>query len=226
MTSILIVSEDKQKREAYATKLCVERGIEEVDRTLVKKPTADKKESKKLSQSIGIEQIKNMQGKVFLKPFKSPMKAVIIVDAHSLTPEAQNALLKVLEEPPAQTILILTSESRDALLPTILSRCSLIELGVQKLLSEQEQVEYGQVLQLLLHMTIPDGLKLAESLGKNKEDALLWLEKMILLSRQKMLDDYSYMPYVQSFQKTHTLLKTTNVSPRLALEQLLLSFTT
>lgn len=55
--------------------------------------------------------------------------SVIINDAQSLTPEAQNAFLKTLEEPPENTVIILLAENEDQLLPTVVSRCFVSHLG-------------------------------------------------------------------------------------------------
>jgi DNA polymerase-3 subunit delta' len=56
-------------------------------------------------------------------------KIVIIDDAHKLTPEAQNCLLKTLEEPPPDSVLILITSDRHALFPTIVSRCQTVSFG-------------------------------------------------------------------------------------------------
>jgi DNA polymerase-3 subunit delta' len=61
-----------------------------------------------------------------LKPYESKTRVAIISDAHAMNPEASNALLKMLEEPPDQTVLILTTEQRFDLLPTVVSRCQQI----------------------------------------------------------------------------------------------------
>ncbi len=138
MVSFVIVSTDKKKREAYVQTLAGEEGIDQFDITVLARDTSDKK----ATQSIGIEDVKQMQKKLFLKPIKSKTKAVIIEEAHLLTPEAQNALLKVLEEPPAHTIILLNTNSKEALLPTILSRCQIIELETEPLkLKEKELTE-------------------------------------------------------------------------------------
>jgi DNA polymerase-3 subunit delta' len=57
------------------------------------------------------------------RPFEGRRRVVIIDDAEALVPQAQNALLKVLEEPPSASVFILVSAIPDALLPTVLSRC-------------------------------------------------------------------------------------------------------
>ena len=58
------------------------------------------------------------------QPFSGPRSLVLVMEAHKATIEAQNAFLKVLEEPPASSIIILVTERADLLLPTIISRCS------------------------------------------------------------------------------------------------------
>lgn len=81
--------------------------------------------------SIPIDAIRELQHFLQLKtlgnqPFR---RAVIVEHAEALTVEAQNALLKLLEEPPTDTIMILTADNQRALLPTILSRTQLITMN-------------------------------------------------------------------------------------------------
>ncbi|MDP3142846.1 MAG: DNA polymerase III subunit delta' [Candidatus Omnitrophota bacterium] len=75
------------------------------------------------SGSIKIEQVRGIEGRIQLRPYEAKKKVFIIVEAQDLTPEASNALLKTLEEPPQDSLIILTSAHADQLLPTILSRC-------------------------------------------------------------------------------------------------------
>lgn len=72
---------------------------------------------------LRIDQIRQLLATLTMKPFSARRRVVIVADAHALNPEAGNALLKMLEEPPADTILILTARQRSDLLPTIVSRC-------------------------------------------------------------------------------------------------------
>ncbi|WP_029323617.1 DNA polymerase III subunit [Butyrivibrio sp. AE3004] len=96
--------------------------------------------------SIGVDEIRQQVcDDVYIKPY-SDHKIYIIPDGELMTQQAQNALLKTLEEPPAYaTILILTSNI-DAFLPTILSRCIVFNLKpvrddlIQKYLMEKRQV--------------------------------------------------------------------------------------
>jgi DNA polymerase-3 subunit delta' len=72
---------------------------------------------------IKIGQIRELQRDLSLRPYEAPRKACIIDGAEKLNLNAANALLKTLEEPPGDAILILLTTSADAVLPTIRSRC-------------------------------------------------------------------------------------------------------
>ena len=63
------------------------------------------------------------------RPFEARARAFVIDDAHIMTEQAQNALLKSLEEPPATSHVLLVTPSPQALLPTIRSRCQILRLG-------------------------------------------------------------------------------------------------
>jgi DNA polymerase III subunit delta' len=72
---------------------------------------------------IKIDQIRELQRDLALRPFEAPKKACIIDAADRLNPAAGNALLKTLEEPPGNALLILLTANAGGLLPTVLSRC-------------------------------------------------------------------------------------------------------
>ena len=72
---------------------------------------------------LRIDQIRKLLNTLALKPFTAEHRVVIISDSQAMNKEAANALLKVLEEPPSNTILILTTLQTSDLLPTIVSRC-------------------------------------------------------------------------------------------------------
>jgi len=81
--------------------------------------------------TISIDAIRKLQHFLQLKTIgERPLRRAIILEhAEGLTIEAQNAFLKLLEEPPADTILMLTADSQRALLPTILSRVQIIPVA-------------------------------------------------------------------------------------------------
>ena len=78
---------------------------------------------------IKIDQIRALCQTLALKPYEAIRRVVIMTDAHSMNPAAGNALLKALEEPPANTILILVTARASGLLPTIISRCQPIRFN-------------------------------------------------------------------------------------------------
>lgn len=90
-------------------------------------------------KSIAVETVRQITAEIFLKPFHFPKKIYIIKDADKMTVQAQNALLKVFEEPPSYAILILVTSNVSMLLPTILSRGT--EVRFQPL-TQRELKEY------------------------------------------------------------------------------------
>ncbi len=82
-----------------------------------------------LSSVIRIAQIRKLLQTLTLKPNEAYRRVVILSDAQAMNPEAGNALLKVLEEPPERTLLVLTAHQTSDLLPTIVSRCQHIRFS-------------------------------------------------------------------------------------------------
>jgi len=78
---------------------------------------------------IKIGQIRQLLSTLAMKPYGSGMRVVIIRDAPAMNAPAANALLKILEEPPDRTVLILTAVQAESLLPTIRSRCQRVRLA-------------------------------------------------------------------------------------------------
>lgn len=97
--------------------------------------------------SLGVDDIRNqVNGDVAIKPYSSPYKIYIIPDGEKMTEQAQNALLKTIEEPPEYAIFLLLTENSNMFLPTILSRCVTLQLKpvepklIKKFLMEQKQI--------------------------------------------------------------------------------------
>ena len=79
--------------------------------------------------TISVEEIRTqLNNDILIKPYSSPKKIYIIDEADKLTVQAQNALLKTIEEPPEYGVVILITNNADALLPTILSRCVVLNI--------------------------------------------------------------------------------------------------
>jgi DNA polymerase-3 subunit delta' len=77
---------------------------------------------------ILIDQVRELQHTLILKPYESKYRIGLLLNLDEASEEAQNALLKTLEEPPTQAVLLVTAESPEAVLPTIASRCEVLRL--------------------------------------------------------------------------------------------------
>ena len=79
--------------------------------------------------SIGVDDVREqVVNDAAVKPYSSPYKIYIIDDAELLTPQAQNALLKTIEEPPEYAVIFFLTTNAESFLPTILSRCTVLKL--------------------------------------------------------------------------------------------------
>lgn len=134
----LIIAQEFSKRI-----LCLENGVDECnckscllfsgnnhpDFTIINKE----------SETIKIEQIRELTNKIIEKPIVSEKKIYIINDCEKMTKEAQNCLLKTLEEPPEFAVLILISSNENLLLTTVKSRCMKINFHA---ISNEEMKDY------------------------------------------------------------------------------------
>lgn len=80
-------------------------------------------------RDISIDQLRELQRVLSLRPYEAPRKACIIEPAERMSVNAANSLLKTLEEPPGDALIILLTENAGMLLPTIRSRCQLIRFA-------------------------------------------------------------------------------------------------
>lgn len=80
------------------------------------------------SRRIVIDQVRDLEHALQMKPLSGACKVAVVRDADRLQPQAANAFLKTLEEPPPGSHILLTTTVRDAVLPTILSRCIAVPL--------------------------------------------------------------------------------------------------
>lgn len=186
--------------------------------------------------SIGIEEVRQMREWVSNKPHNQPNKIVYIDNAEKLTIEAQNALLKVLEEPPLNVYLFLICQNSDVLLPTIQSRCQLIS---DPQFYEAENIQLDSALfNKIINSHQGKRLVIAEENGlfKDRQVAIDFINQFILYLRNLMLNQYNdnkqkskselldqtlMLNMVKSAQKTAVYLNA-NVNVRLAIEVFLL----
>ncbi|MCK4233250.1 DNA polymerase III subunit delta' [candidate division WOR-3 bacterium] len=91
------------------------------------------------TEVIAIGDIRDVEETLLMKPFEAQRRVIIIIDAETMNQQAQNAFLKILEEPPMDTTIILTSSQPERLFLTIRSRCQRINF---KRLSREEVREF------------------------------------------------------------------------------------
>ena len=120
--------------------------------------------------TISVDDIRaQINNDIAIKPYSSPYKIYIIPDAEMMTVQAQNAILKTIEEPPEYAVIMLLTSNIDSLLPTIRSRCVRLDL---KVVDDSLVKEY-----LMEHLHVPDyqaeiDASYAQgSIGKAKEAA-------------------------------------------------------
>lgn len=175
--------------------------------------------------NIKIEEVRNLERVLNLKPYDVPPKIAIILEAEKLTFEAQGALLKILEEPPGETILILTAADETNLLPTIVSRCQQIYLPPQTefVMEKEEFEEMKRFTKELLAASAGKRIKLAEKII-NREEAIVFCQKQLLFWEKVLVQkpNAKVAKILRQIQKTLKYLSA-NVNPKLAIENLLQS---
>ncbi len=134
--------------------------------------------------SIKIDQIRAIKDFAYVKPALSHRKVIVIDDAHLMTKESANALLKVLEEPPTDTHFILVSIGKDTLLPTILSRTYQVEFFP---LNEEIFYELLGEENKELYELSEGSYSLAKAL-KEKGDILRYVDDFLSLDPQKVYE--------------------------------------
>lgn len=122
---------------------------------------------------LGIAEARKIKVHFSLKPYSAKGRAVVLEDATTLTAEAQNALLKTIEELPKEAVFILGASSDANLLPTILSRCEIIYLEAKND-DTLKYYKYHQDLEKLLGSTIEERFAYIEKL-KNRDELLHFL---------------------------------------------------
>jgi DNA polymerase-3 subunit delta' len=135
-------------------------------------------------KQVKVEQVRAFQERLSYRSFQGGMKVGIIEETERLTNQAMNALLKTLEEPTPDTVLILTCANRSRLLPTVVSRCQILRfppVSREKLvayLSEDKGLarERASLLANLAEGSLNRLSELEHSLEQRKKFLTRWLE--------------------------------------------------
>ena len=132
--------------------------------------------------SIKIEDVRALIKDVYLKPFEARKKVYIIEGAEYMKHEAANALLKTLEEPPADSVIILLTENIKSLFHTIVSRCQVVKFFPLKL------KEIEQILIREHSLSQADAHTLSHLSGGRLGDALKFKEEDIFTKRSLLIN--------------------------------------
>lgn len=167
-------------------------------------------------KSIGIGQVRGALKFLNEKPLNHSSKAVVVKRAHILTDQAQNALLKTLEEHPTYANIILCSKTENDLLPTVISRCRRLIVGSARA-DEGTYATINDVVDLDLGGRLA---WVAEELPEEKEQAIEMLKSWVGKLRGELnIQNAKRIEIILSIIKD---LENTNVATKLALENLVL----
>lgn len=173
-----------------------------------------------LKKQISIDQVRELKGHIFEKPFKEKYKFIVMENADSATAEAQNSLLKILEEPPAHAILVMEAKNKSQLLPTILSRIILVE---SKTSPTDEQT------QNLLEKDLESALSEISTINDPQEfldRQIIFLTDLLIKSaRKKQASSTSELKIAQAIEKCKDAKEMieANVNPTFTLANLVFS---
>ena len=156
--------------------------------------------------SIGVDDIRQqLRDDVVIKPYESRYKIYIIPEGEKMTPAAQNALLKTLEEPPSYIVIIILTSNINAFLPTIISRCIVLPMKpvrddsiIKYLMEECHVVDYKA---MLCASFARGNVGKALELASNERFETLKNETIDLVSKLKNLEIHEIM------DRTHALLE-------------------
>ena len=145
--------------------------------------------------SISVKEIRDMRADLSIKPYSNARKIYIIPDAEKLTTQAQNALLKTLEEPPEYAVIILIADGLSAFLPTILSRCVILQTRAV------EEAQIAEFLQREKDLPQDQAQILARFAGGNPGQALLLTQDQEFLElRDKTVDFLAHLQRADAMQ--------------------------
>lgn len=202
MIAKLLISPSVQKRAGAIEKILTGAGLKNPHPDLLYFP-ADSK--------LGIEQARKIKEHFSLKPYSAKGRMVVLEDASTLTVEAQNALLKTLEELSEQALFILGADSDSKLLPTVISRCQII--WVQGT-GDRGQENYIEDIEKLLESSVEQRFDYVEKLKDRQE----FLHQLINFFHKKLP---SYGEFTKELLQAEEWAKS-NVNIRGILEYLML----
>lgn len=204
MSSILIHSGDKATRAQKAAELLKDHYIHQVG-----------EEGKR----IPIKEIHELLPHLHLRPPEGKKRGVLITEAQRMGPEAQNALLKTLEEPPKFLTFVLTVPHPRLLLPTVVSRCLIEEAE-----SQRHKVESSELARKILEVEAGQRLDLFEKkISYESEAVLSFLDDLEAELGSLANLDTEFVQIIHKLWETKKLLRDPSTNVKLTVDQFLLN---
>jgi len=160
----------------------------------------------KMPASIGVDDIRGqINDTIYVKPYSSSYKIYMVDEAEKMTVQAQNALLKTIEEPPSYAVIILMTTNQEAFLPTILSRCIQLKLRPLKdhVVSDYltETMEIPEQKADIYAAFARGNLGKAIHLASSEEFAFLYKVVLNLLKNIKEMDIGMLLDYIKKLEE-------------------------
>lgn len=189
------------------------------------------KEGKK--KDISIEQVKEVVKDLYYDPTKAKKRFLVINETERLTNSAANCLLKVLEEPPKNVVILLLAHKEQQVLPTLRSRCQTIRMtwGQEQLQAIQQTETFQkdkEVFREALKSGVLNGLELAESYSKDREELKRAINHWIIYLRGFLKEQMAngaqksivkkIFSLLDSLMETQKQLTTSNINAKIVIE--------
>ncbi len=170
------------------------------------------------TKEYSIDDIKNITKET--KIFNPKTRLYYFPDFHLSSIPAQNSFLKLLEEPPTNVQFILSTDNKNRLLPTILSRVKIIKLIQNQSKDVVEQFIAPEILGVINHTTTK--IPLSSFKIVDKESAKNILLQLIIFFRKKLGSDTKCPSIIKEILRLSSLLDSNNLNPQLTVDQALI----
>lgn len=222
MHAFLVTGSSIEKRLLKAEELLSNMDLKEINRV-------SPENSKHL-----IAGVRNLNSTLRISPLdREKGRGIILEEANLLTQDAANAFLKTLEEPPPGNYLVLTAPTRESVLETIASRCTIIDLGTPDLDLSKEDLELAREnFEKITISSVGEKFNFVDGV-KDRDQARAFVIGQIYIVRERLhtvVADFSLRPsaldlaaLLDSLEKTRVYLEA-NVNVKLALSELVLKY--
>lgn len=216
----LFVGQDSEGKKKFTEDICIlltGNGFENNPNLKFICPNVEENDYK-----IYIENIRDLKSFMSLKPYSSEYKLVIIDNADAMTMEAANSMLKILEEPPKKSVLILISSKPRMLLQTILSRCEKIIFPPAQDAQTNEMDKALSELRNVARKGMAERIQYAKKLHEKEDYAKLvglWLRSLHF----QLVDKPASAPILKRLLRLSQIISQPQYNHRIALENFLVN---